>query len=227
MLVEAGVIVGSILLALALDAWWDGVQRRDQRTALIEALAIDFETTRSRLARSISQGDSLIDRAQTFLIEAHSPEPIPLDSLRFLALGAFMNFEFQPAVGSYRGGVATGDLLLIQNRGLAETFAEFDQALAYFETRSRISSEEFYLGPTVDLRRELGSMIVLHGDEVIPVPEVFRASEREYRELARRPAVYGVIESRIILGVNLLRSLRAADAAAESVLRELRRVEVG
>jgi len=36
--VEAVVVVASILLALAGDAWWDGVQERTEERVLLETL---------------------------------------------------------------------------------------------------------------------------------------------------------------------------------------------
>ena len=49
--VEGLVIVGSILLALALDAWWDGVQEAERRQALLRGLASDFEAAATDLDR--------------------------------------------------------------------------------------------------------------------------------------------------------------------------------
>ena len=57
-LIESGVIVSSILLALDLDDWWDGVQRSNERTELTTALISDLETKKLRLAETTAEQSS-------------------------------------------------------------------------------------------------------------------------------------------------------------------------
>ena len=44
--VEGVVIVGSILLAFGIDAWWDGVQERAEGSGLTTSTATAYETAR-------------------------------------------------------------------------------------------------------------------------------------------------------------------------------------
>ena len=214
-------IVGSILLAFGLQAWWEGRQEERRASELVSALLLDFETTRTRLETSIAWSDSLIARSAAFLRAAQSTEPVPLDSLRFLAGGSFRAIPFEPALSAYRAAVATGDLQLIQNPTLVEAFADFDQGLDYFGEHSRVSADLYYLGATWDLRRELGTLRVLEDDpQNLPAP--FRTSEAEYRALVRRPTVTATVETVLTANRNLVSGLRAADAAALMVIEELR-----
>jgi len=77
------VIVASILLALAADAWWDGVQdRRDQREA-VSLLRADLSSDSLQLTgltRTIATRDSA---AAWFLRNRTRPDPPP-DSVRLM-----------------------------------------------------------------------------------------------------------------------------------------------
>ena len=63
--VEGVMIVGSILLALALDAWWDGVQERAELDELLLSLHTEFSANREILVGHIE----LLHRRVT----AHTP----------------------------------------------------------------------------------------------------------------------------------------------------------
>lgn len=49
--IEGIVIVGSILLAFGIDAWWDSRHEASRRAAVIEGLRSDFATAREDLDR--------------------------------------------------------------------------------------------------------------------------------------------------------------------------------
>lgn len=50
-LIEAVVIVGSILLAFGIDAWWDARNEAVRRLAGVEGLRSDFQAARRDLDR--------------------------------------------------------------------------------------------------------------------------------------------------------------------------------
>ena len=65
--VEGVVIVGSILLAFGIQAWWDGVQQEQQEEAYLTAVSGELRTVKARMEDWISQtedwtqaGDSLL-----------------------------------------------------------------------------------------------------------------------------------------------------------------------
>lgn len=233
-LAEVVVIVGSILLAFAIDAWWDGRQEDQRRRELIEALDLDFELTRTRLTEGIALADSLVTRCRGFLDLAEHSEGVSLDSMRFLALGAFFPIDFEPALAAYEGAVTTGDLGLLQSRALSEAFTEFRQARDFYEVHDRISANLFFSGAIWELRRELGSLGVLLFDPtacppdtytpVCPYPRQFQLADAEFRELSARPNVYAALETVMIVNRQMLRGLRRMDEAAGQVLEELARL---
>jgi hypothetical protein len=55
--VEGGVIVGSILLAFALDAWWDNRNREDELRDQREVVAREMQSAREALQRALDAHD--------------------------------------------------------------------------------------------------------------------------------------------------------------------------
>jgi len=55
--VEAIVIVGSILLAFAIDAWWSERNETDQVNAVLAVLKLDLESSQRRLETIRSSHD--------------------------------------------------------------------------------------------------------------------------------------------------------------------------
>ena len=233
-LTEVVVIVGSILLAFAIDAWWEGRQEDKRRRELIEALDLDFELTRTRLAESIALADSLVTRSRGFLDLAEHSEGVSLDSMRFLAFGALFPIDFEPALAAYEGAVTTGDLGLLQSRALSEAFAEFRQAWDFYEDHDRIHAALFFSGAIWELRRELGSLGVLLYDPevcppdlytpVCPYPRQFQVADADFRSFVARPDVYAAVETVMIACRQILRGLHRMDDAAGQVLEELARL---
>ena len=156
-LAEGVIIVASILVAFAIDAWWDDRQEARQQAKLIVALKLDFETTKARLETSIEYPDSLIARTDSFLQAAGSDEVVPIDSLRHFGGGAFHKIDFEPALSAYESAIATGKLGLIESPKLLQLITEFNEERASYELHDRITEYKHYLGPIWDVRRELGS----------------------------------------------------------------------
>jgi hypothetical protein len=62
-LVEGAVIVGSILLALTADAWWDGVTERALERDALDRLSAEFVEVDSVLANWQANHQSVVDAA--------------------------------------------------------------------------------------------------------------------------------------------------------------------
>ena len=82
--VEGVVIVGSILLAFGLQAWWDGVQERIEEREIIERLISDVRAD----VQNIERGLSFLPRKEEGLLRVDSllnaPDPSPQDPVMFL-----------------------------------------------------------------------------------------------------------------------------------------------
>ena len=83
--VEGVVIVGSILLALGLDAWWEDRQEHAEKEELLSSLLLELQFNSDRLA----QFDSAVALNQTAAVEIlamTSPSPTRPDVLHLDSL---------------------------------------------------------------------------------------------------------------------------------------------
>jgi hypothetical protein len=130
-LAEGVVIVGSILLALAADAWWDDHRDRQRERSLVESLLEDFAASRPglesrvQLARRMATGNAalldLLDPA------VGGPTAAVPDSLVLAVLGSP---TYEPVMNSLDAALASGEIELLQNRELRANLADWRRRLA-------------------------------------------------------------------------------------------------
>lgn len=125
LLTEMVLIVASILLAFALDSWWDERRDRVEEQEILHGLREEFLLNRSMLDRRVAQhtkeqGELEILRAATKTGEWHSPGGLDLDA----ALAATLT----PPTTDLGNGVldaliSSGRIELLQNRELRARLA--------------------------------------------------------------------------------------------------------
>ncbi len=82
MISEAALIVGSILLAFWIDAWWDQRQAREAESAALESLRIEADQNRAKLDTIIATNQADLERIDWFLrstgveLRALSPDSV-------------------------------------------------------------------------------------------------------------------------------------------------------
>lgn len=221
---EAIAIVGSILLAFAIDAWWEDVKKARQQENLVVALQQDFETTKLRLETSIEYADSLVDRTNSYFEGIASDDAVSIESLRHYGGGAFYKIDFEPTLSTYESAVATGILGLIENQRLQDSITVFNMARDSYELHNRITADIHYLGPVWEVRKKLGSLSVLF-DDLESAAISGQLTEQEYRRLYADPVVTGAIEAASSANENIVDSLRTMHAAAVNILHELERTQ--
>lgn len=114
-LIEAVVIVGSILLAFAIDAWWDGHEQAERREAVLGSLRSDVALARADMDRVRPlAGRSLAALAELQRLSEDGPIPEDLwpkaDTL--LAHG-FGSGSFDPPMGTIDALISSGELQLL------------------------------------------------------------------------------------------------------------------
>lgn len=130
-LAEGAVIVASILLALAGDAWWGGVQDRQDERALAESLLEEFLDSRPGLEERVLLARRMAAGNAT-LLEILDPEaggrtrPVP-DSLVFAVLGGP---TYEPATSSLDAALASGEIELLRSPELRAALADWRRKLA-------------------------------------------------------------------------------------------------
>jgi len=137
--VEGVVIVGSILLAFGLQAWWEGKQEREEERESLDALAHDFEAATDAIEEQLLVMDSILVAAD-IVLEWTGPnaDSRHADSLAVLVQVIGRLPSFQPPMGTLEALLGSGDLRLIQNDTLRAALASFPSRLA------RVSLTESY-----------------------------------------------------------------------------------
>jgi hypothetical protein len=231
-LAESLVIIASILLAFAIDAWWDRSQESFQRAELTSALRTDFETTRGRIAESREFGEDLLARGHVILGLTRESAVLPVDSLQFLLFGFFYKIDFEPALSGYEAAVGSGALAALQVPAFVQATAEFRRARDFYELHDGITAQLFYLGPTLELRQQLGSLDVLLREPARPCslstrsgtdcyPPEFALDARAIQAFVLERSTFGALQNIQTANRNIMRGLQEMDAAAERVLRAL------
>ena len=90
--VEGVVIVGSILLAFGIDAWWEGKQERARESEILDSLLPEFHNKRTLLLRYHAEHERAVEGIGEVLAGLDAVQPgervsVP-DSLLVMALVA-------------------------------------------------------------------------------------------------------------------------------------------
>ena len=162
--VEGVVIVGSILLAFGIQAWWDERQERADESLLLSGLQAEFEALRpsllDRLERTQRQergGQLLRDRVASFAAE---PTVEVADSLILAVVGSP---TFRAATGTLDAALASGEIELIRNEEIRSEIRQWRTLLFYVSQNQQgtrqvtdeqvipLLARDLEIGPYLDL----------------------------------------------------------------------------
>jgi len=124
-LVEGVVIVGSILLALAVDQWWEGIELRQDERAILERLAGEFEANAVQLETKGGQHEEVLVCGEALLEVTGLSERdgIALDSLSTLYWNFFKTPTYDPEDGVLNSLITSGEMGIITNDRLRTALA--------------------------------------------------------------------------------------------------------
>ena len=129
--VEATTIVGSILLAFAIDAWWQRRSELEQADALIVSLHADFEASQNHLETWLA-GTRWIFRSSSELLNhiknAELGEEISV-SLE-LIVGSIGAPTYSPTDSTWEAAFSSGQIELIEDIELRNILGSWRQQLA-------------------------------------------------------------------------------------------------
>ncbi len=124
--IEAAAIVASILLAFAIDAWWDERQERAEEREVLESLHVEFEANRDAAATVILFHDRVV-QSVVELMELSEEEILALQAnavVDFLSsLGNPRTFD--AVRGSVDALISSGKLGILKDRELRESLTTF------------------------------------------------------------------------------------------------------
>ncbi|HEU0300844.1 MAG TPA: hypothetical protein VFR37_15385 [Longimicrobium sp.] len=136
---ELAIIVTGILLALAVQAWWEGRGERALEREYLHELLADLRETE----RVMAAADSVhvpTDRAGALLVQAFfTPERPPRDSVLAWFLRASGYQTPRPVLGTAEALVSTGDLSLLNDRTLRAAVTAYIE-----ESRMLIAEQQFF-----------------------------------------------------------------------------------
>ncbi len=137
--VEGAVIVGSILLAFVIDAWWDGVQERELEREYLGRLVQDLDTDLRIGTFTLAYLKGTKETLEIVRLVIEDGEGVD-DPRSFLGT-LYRSTRIIPprlALPTYSELLTTGNLRLIRNVELLTRLAEF---FAIAERRDRLSAE--------------------------------------------------------------------------------------
>ena len=114
-LVEGVVVVASILIALAVDAWWDGVQQRRIERTYIGQLTADIETLDEEVSRWLTLEERHLSSSVKILsfIDSDGAVP-PRDSIGSWWMQTWTSSGVSIPDGLVQEMMASGSLRLIR-----------------------------------------------------------------------------------------------------------------
>lgn len=145
-LVEGVVIIGSILIAFWIDAWWGEAQDRAQAESLLVSLLDDFEAAdqllddvESKHRRLVENGRRLIVYGEVGVVPA--AERVAVDSL----LGShFLRPVYDPPMGTVESLLGSGRLDLFDNNALLSGLTNWTAAVASLQRTETDARQHFY-----------------------------------------------------------------------------------
>lgn len=139
---EIAIVVAGILIAFALDAWWERRSLAAREQAHLRALAADYEQNAERLADLVRM-ERRISAASLRLHELAEGGAVEPDTVRRLMSSVFMSNRFDPVVGAYEALVSSGGLAQIRDDSLRAALARF-AARAEGDYQERYSDELYF-----------------------------------------------------------------------------------
>ncbi len=144
--IEAAAIVASILLAFAIDAWWDSRSDAMQEQALLLALSDDFAaaegmlaSVKSRHLRTATSGEKLISFG-----EAGNVPDADRDGVDFLVSHHFARALFSPPMGTVESVIGSERIDLLSNQELVAELTQWSATVSKLQMIEIEAREHFY-----------------------------------------------------------------------------------
>jgi hypothetical protein len=207
---EGGVIVGSILFAFGIQAWWDGRQEAERIEAHLMAIASEIEDARGTLQTSIDGRQDRTAAIHSLLLAMGAPEAATPDSLIVwlgVLWGARGPAETMAAFDDLR---ESGGMASVQPEELRRALADYGRSVSYLaEIEERVVRA---------WEEELRPYLVSNTDAYVQL----QASGRPGLDLPLRDAVFesglsSLLEDRTFQNLLLVRLARTGIAQDLSI----------
>lgn len=228
---EALAIVLSILLAFAIDAWWQERAEYREETSALRALRDEFEANREVLARFIAFHSDLQSSALAVLQLAADPaaeiaaEEVDRIIVDVTWWGSLVSFESAALDAVILGA----KLDLLNNEALRRMLADWRSQLASTSSQNAQEFEHFYgtllpiLRPRVNLAQISNASLRVPGDFFydpgarLPVP----ADRVDHRALINDREFQNAVVEKFWIEEDMLRQYRILEPKIEKLLETL------
>jgi hypothetical protein len=165
--VESFVIVASILMAFALNAWWDHKKSANQAQDQLKTLRAEFSENQDDLAHVRRQLESMKNAVASLLPHiSPSATPLVLDSISALMDLSFRLGTVEMRSGSVQALLASGQLAEIEDPELKSLIASWPAEVAGLRSQSGLleQNREIILDylhdriPTIEIAHKTGEM---------------------------------------------------------------------
>lgn len=209
---EIAIVTVGILVAFALEAWWDGREKAAQEQVHLRALASDLQQNIAALKTLIEKEESVMSGSQELLKRARAQQSGNTASLEELVNQVFNSVRIEPVMGAYEALVNSGGLTLIRDETLRAALAEFAARVGgqYAESWS----DEHYFA----FAREFAGRVVLLQSQN-PAAD---ARERAYEEMLRDRRFQEQLALRYYSERDVANKYRGLLQQAEAVLAQVR-----
>ncbi|MGH8243638.1 MAG: DUF6090 family protein [Steroidobacteraceae bacterium] len=209
---EIAIVTVGILIAFALEAWWDGRENAAREQVHLRALASDLQQNVAGLKTLIGKEEEVMAGSEELLKLARAQQPGPTASLEELFNQVFNSARFEPVMGAYEALVNSGGLTLIRNEALRAALAELAAKVSGQYTESW--SEEHYFA----FAREFAGRVVLLQSQN-PAAD---AREQAYQEMLRDRRFQEHLALRYYSERDVANKYRGLLQQAEAVLAQVR-----
>ncbi|MDH3379256.1 MAG: hypothetical protein OEQ39_20210 [Gammaproteobacteria bacterium] len=154
--VEVTLIGTGVLIALAVDSWWDEKQERAAEVQYLRSLQTDFQTNQDQLRTRIEVEQRMIDlgkRLHEFVESDHAE--FSLSELNALVNGFYTLNSWMPITGTYEEMLGSGRLLYIRNSELRKKLSQYAHLLIRARNVENNSWTNWYFEQSPYLRQHL------------------------------------------------------------------------
>ena len=216
---EFFVVVAGVLVALAVQSWWNDRSARLEEHALLQRLRAEFVGNRHRYDETAGSQREIIATARRML-EWTGPRPSSVDVAEFepLLLSLCTDLpRYRPAVSELEAMIDSGQLALIRNDRLRARIAAWPRALERVRTSETYVADQVIRGflPYLFERIPLTNLDVSVGMD----PDQRRSRfEADYKMLLSDVQFENHVENRWALSVIILNSMADARALMEEII---------
>jgi hypothetical protein len=217
-LIEAVVIVGSILLALAVDEWWEDREIRQAEREVLVRLADEFEANAAQLEIKGGEHEEVLVYGEA-LLEVMGPSErggIPLDSLSTLYWNFFKTPTYDPEDGVLNSLITSGEMGIITNDRLRTALAGWPSLVKDLKEDEDRAWEyvDRVIFPFIDREISLRSLQFIQRPDLLGRPSDFQSG---LGELLRNREFENYVVGRMVRVETVIDPLRAVGEGLDTI----------